>query len=74
MLNIGTKNIDTIYFIVSSYIFSRNITISDKLQVWNRLPADNVINYMHINYIIGILYNRTNFYFVHFQIYNGLNE
>ena len=33
MLNIGTKNIDTIYFIVSNYKFSRNITISDKLQV-----------------------------------------
>ena len=33
MLNIGTKNIDTIYFIVSIYKFSGNITISDKLQV-----------------------------------------
>ena len=33
MLNIGTKNIDTIYFIVSSYKFSQNITLSDKLQV-----------------------------------------
>ena len=27
MLNIGTKNIDTIYFIVSSYEFSRNISM-----------------------------------------------
>ena len=27
MLNIGTKNIDTIYFIVSSYKFSRNISM-----------------------------------------------
>ena len=61
MLNIGTKNIDTIYFIVSSYKFSRNSTISDKLQVWNLLPAGNVINYMHISYIIDILYKRTNF-------------
>ena len=61
MLNIGTKNIYTIYFIVSSYNFSRNITISDKLQVWNLLPAGNVINYMHISYSIDILYNRTNF-------------
>ena len=55
MLNIGTKNIDTIYFIVSSYKFSRNITISDKLQLWNLLPAADVINYMHISYIIDIL-------------------
>ena len=39
-----------------SYNFSRNITISAKLQVWNLLPAGNVINYMHISYIIDILY------------------
>ena len=67
MLNIGTKNIDTIYFLVSSYKFSRNIfvkTISYPISYkfkWNLLPAGNVINYMHISYIIGILYNWTNF-------------
>ena len=27
MLNISTKNIDTIYFIVSSYKFPRNISM-----------------------------------------------
>ena len=55
------KKIYSMYFIVSSYNFSRNITISEMLQVWNLLPAGNVINYMHISYIIDILYNRTNF-------------
>ena len=61
MLNIGTKNIDTIYFIVSSYKFSRNISTKHKFK-WNLLPAaGNVINYMHISYIIDILFNWTNF-------------
>ena len=38
------KNIYSIYFIVRPvcYNFSRNITISEKLQVWNLLPAGNV--------------------------------
>ena len=36
MLNIGTKKIDTIYFIVSSYKFSRNISMKHKFK-WNLL-------------------------------------
>ena len=58
MLNIGTKNINTIYFIVSSYTFSRNFSMKNGYYL---LLAGNVINYMLISYIIDILYNWTNF-------------
>ena len=34
--------------------------ISDKFKL-NLVPAGNIINYMHISYIIDILYNWTNF-------------
>ena len=57
MLNIGTKYIDTIYFIVSSYKLSRNTSLNEIYYI----PAGNVINYKHIRYIIDILYNWTNF-------------
>ena len=49
MLNIGTKNIEKKIPI--------RYPISYKFK-WNLLPAaGNVINYMHISYIIDILYN-----------------
>ena len=31
------------------------------MKEWNLLPVSNLINYMHISYIIDILYNWTNF-------------
>ena len=54
MLNIGTKNIDTIYSKLWQIIMKHKCK-------WNLLPAGNVIIYMHISYIIDILYNWTNF-------------
>ena len=78
MLNIGTKNIDTIYFtvLVTNFHETLRYPISYKF-IWKLLPAGNVIIYMHINYIIDILYNKTNFMsnisFI-LKIYNGLNE
>ena len=53
MLNIGTKNIEKNKIPI-------RYPISYKFK-WNLLPAGNVINYMHISFIIDILYNWTNF-------------
>ena len=47
MLNIGTKNIDTIYLIVSSYKFSRNFSMH-KGQSKN-LSYENSYEYLNNN-------------------------